>query len=229
MMATVGRTVEQTTEPAGSDEPLLPSDTYITLSGIDWRTFEGIADRTRGGRITYDGGELEIMSPSRRHEGFTGRMRDLVAILSAAMGIEEIGLGSTTWKSPLANKGSEADAAFYLDPSKFPIVAGLDDEGEEDITRFPPPDLMIEIDMRSPAKDRLAVYAAIGAVEVWEFNGKTVRIRRLGPDGTYADVDRSGWLRISSALIATAIRDAPLGDEARRRWMRAFVARHLGR
>ncbi len=51
---------------AGSTTQNLPEDNYITLWGIDWETFEGIANRTRGGRLTYDGGELQIKSPSIR-------------------------------------------------------------------------------------------------------------------------------------------------------------------
>ena len=47
-----------------TEETSVPSDTYITLSGVDWATFEGLSERTRGGRIVYDDGELEIMSPN---------------------------------------------------------------------------------------------------------------------------------------------------------------------
>ncbi len=30
-------------------------DTYVRLSGVSWKTFEGLSNRTRGGRLTYHG------------------------------------------------------------------------------------------------------------------------------------------------------------------------------
>ncbi len=209
--------------------PETSPDTYITMSGIGWETFEGIADRTRGGRVRYDDGELEIMSPSIQHEGFGDCLRDLVAALTEHLGIDEIGVGSTTWKSPGVKKGAEADAAFYLDPAKLPAVIELKARGEKEITKYPPPDLVIEIeiDMRRPDGSRPGVFAAVGAVELWEFNGRTARIRRLGPNRSYVDADHSGWLKVTPALIERAVREAPPLGTVRRRWLRTFVADHL--
>jgi Uma2 family endonuclease len=204
-------------------------DTYITLSGIDWATFEGIADRTRGGRITYHNGELEIMSPSIRHEDFGDCLRELVSVLIEFLGIEYIPVGSTTWKTRKKNAGKEADSSFYFEPAKLPAVVALKTRGEKDITKYPAPDLVIEIDMRPPSKDRLAIIAKIGAVELWEFDGKAARIRRLGPKQSYVDVDRFGWVKITASQIVTVIRDAPPYGGQRRPWMRNFVAKHVGR
>jgi Uma2 family endonuclease len=206
-----------------------PQDTYIVLSGIDWKTFERIADRTRGGRISYDDGELEIMSPSIHHEDYGSHLRIFVEVFCEALDIEALAVGSTTWKAPGPNKGIEADAAFYLDPAKLPAVVALKTRGEKDITRYPAPDLVIEIDMRRPDQDRLGIYAAIGAVEVWEFDGETIRIRRLGPDGSYADGDRSGWFPVSAGEIGAVLLEGTQGVLARRKSMRAFVAELLAR
>jgi len=215
-------------------EALQPSDrvpapdVYITLSGIDWETFDGIANRTRGGRVRYSDGELEIISPSLRHEDFGDRLRDLVAAFCGAMGIEAMALGSTTWKAPSALKGVEADAAFYLDSGKVAASSAGLDAAEEDVTKLPAPDLVIEIDMRRPDADRSAVYAAVGAVEIWEFDGAAIRIRRLRPNGSYVEVLRSGWFPVTAQEIATAIADAPRSNTARRRFLRAFTTRMNG-
>ena len=194
------------------------ADTYIRMSGVSWQAFEGLAERTRGGRLVYDGGELEIMSPSFHHEDYAVRLADLVIALGEAMGGDPVVLGSTTWKATEARKGVEADSAFYLDPAKLTDV-------EAKVTPLPAPDLVIEVDLRRPDADRSAIYAAIGAVEVWEFNGETVRIRRLTSHGAYADVDRSGWFPIGPAEVMDAVERFSQGAMARRRAMREFAAR----
>ncbi len=201
------------------------ADTYIRMSGVSWEAFEGLADRTRGGRLAYDDGELEIMSPSFYHEDFGGSLKDLVVALGEATGIGVIELGSTTWKAPRAKKGVEADSAFYLDPAKLAAAEGPMEAGEKDITKFPAPDLVIEVDLRSPDADRSAIYAAIGAVEVWEFDGESARIRRLLPTGAYADAYRSGWFPIGPAEILDAVGRSPREAASRRRAMREFAVR----
>ncbi len=197
------------------------------MSGVSWETFEGLADRTRGGRLSFDDGELEIMSPSFHHEDYAERLADLVAALGEAMGGDPIALGLTTWKAPGARKGAEADSAFYLDPVKLRATEALVASREEDITKFPAPDLVIEVDLRRPDADWSAIYAAIGAIEVWEFDGKTVRIRRLGENRAYADARRSGWFPVGPAEILEAIERSPRGMTARRRAMREFATNLL--
>jgi Uma2 family endonuclease len=203
---------------------LVRADVYITMSGISWETFEGIADRSRGGRVRYDNGELTIMSPSYFHEDYLACLRDLVAAVCEGMGLEATEAGSTTWKNKPGMKGVEADASFWFDVAKRESVEALRDAGVKDIARYPSPDLAIEIDLRSAEPDRLGVYAAVGAVEVWEFDGLAVVVRRLGPGGQYAEADRSIWLPISAGEITRAIAEAPRGNVSRRKWMREFAA-----
>lgn len=209
----------------------LPPDTYITMSGIDWATFEGIANRSRGGRVCYSDGELEIMSPSFYHEDFGRRLGDLVIAFCDALDIGVIETGSTTWKNSVFEKGVEPDASFYLDDAKIESFRRLTKAEERDSSRFPSPDLAIEIDIRRPSKERSEVYAAIGVIEVWEFNGEKIRIRRLGPKGSYKTVNRSGWFPISALDIqGLLLSEAPAdAAPARRRSMRAFVDRILKR
>jgi len=202
--------------PEQVEEEVL-GDTYVQLSGVSWKTFEGLSNRSRGGRLTYDSGELEIMSPSIYHEDYGGRLRDLVSIAAEILGIKVLSVGSTTWKAPVKKKGIEADAAFYLDPVKVAAGLALMERGDRDITRFPTPDLAIEIEMRRPGRNRRRIYAAVGAVEVWSFNGKRLVIERIQEDGRYEGRDSSGWFPISAEAIRQAILDRTPMDEAARR------------
>jgi Uma2 family endonuclease len=205
------------------------SDTYVTLSGIDWAGFEAIARRTRGGRITYDKGELEIMSPGRRHENHRHALAELVLILCRSLGMDLIAQGSTTLHAgDEQGRGIEPDEAFVFDPAKLALVEALHEAGEEDMSRYPSPDLVIEIDMRRPARDRLAVYETIRAVEVWEFDGKAVRILVRNPGGGYTVSERSVHFPVTAdqlgRLMAAGL---PVRFEARQRVLQAFVAKLL--
>ena len=54
--------------------PAIPtmSESRILLRGIRWETYERLLDEAGDQpiRLTYDRGDLEIMTPSRRHEAW---------------------------------------------------------------------------------------------------------------------------------------------------------------
>src|SRR4051794_16521311 len=84
----------------------------LLLSGIDWRTYTRLlhifAERP-GIRLTYDRGQLEIMSPRLEHDKdgrFLGR---LVIALTEELGLPVCGGGSTTLRRRLRRRGIEAD------------------------------------------------------------------------------------------------------------------------
>jgi hypothetical protein len=41
------------------------------------------------------------------------------------------------------------------------------------------------------ALNRLAIFAVLGVPEVWLYDGRSLRVRLLGPDGRYTDNPRS--------------------------------------
>lgn len=43
----------------------------------------------------------------------------------------------------------------------------------------PPADLVIEVDITSSSKNRLEVYAALGVLEVWRYDGNSLTIYQL--------------------------------------------------
>nr|WP_277882025.1 Uma2 family endonuclease [Leptolyngbya sp. FACHB-541] len=59
-----------------------------------------------------------------------------------------------------------------------------------DLDKDPAPDLVVEIDVTSSSSDRLQVYADLGVVEVWIYNGEFLVIKQLQSD-TYINSQTS--------------------------------------
>jgi Uma2 family endonuclease len=55
----------------------------------------------------------------------------------------------------------------------------------------PPPDLVIEIDVTSPSRDRMGIYAAMEVPEVWVWREDRLQFWRLTGPGEYVKVDES--------------------------------------
>jgi Uma2 family endonuclease len=67
-----------------------------------------------GLRMTYYKGTLELMTPLPEHERYSWTLGRLVAALSEELGMEIVGLKSTTWRSKPKTVGKEADECFYI-------------------------------------------------------------------------------------------------------------------
>jgi Uma2 family endonuclease len=78
-----------------------PAEQRVVLHNIGWNTYERLlADHENNSapRLTYDRGELEIMSPSPEHEKFNRRIAQLVLAVAEELNIEAEDLGSTTFR-----------------------------------------------------------------------------------------------------------------------------------
>jgi Uma2 family endonuclease len=68
------------TDETSAPHTALPGDEHVLLRDISWATYEALLQEIEGNRrlyLTYDRGNLEIMSPSHKHEyskRFIGRM-----------------------------------------------------------------------------------------------------------------------------------------------------------
>jgi Uma2 family endonuclease len=151
-----------------------PAEQRVVLHNIGWNTYERLlADHENNSapRLTYDRGELEIMSPSPEHEKFNRRIAQLVLAVAEELGIEAEDLGSTTFRREDLERGFEPDSCFYIQNEEQ--VRGKD---RIDPTVDPPPDLVIEIDITSPFFSKLPIYAQIGVPEVWRYDGERMTI-----------------------------------------------------
>jgi Uma2 family endonuclease len=174
------------TEP--KTRTLEPVQRFV-LRDVGWDGYEAmlkiVGDR-RSVRLTYDRGDLELMSPSSVHDCFKSRLARLIETLTLELNLPCEALGSTTWRRHPRDRGLEADECYYL--ANSPRVIG---KKTIDLDVDPPPDLAIEIEISRSALDRMGIYAALGVPEVWRFDGETLRIEQLQADRTYAEVEAS--------------------------------------
>jgi Uma2 family endonuclease len=204
----------------------------VVIRGVDWDGYEALLRLVGDGhvRITYDGEDAELMSPSYDHEDFKKMIARLIETLTLELNIPCQAAGSTTRRKRLKAKGLEPDECYYISNSER--VAGR----RIDLTVDPPPDLAVEIEISRSALDRMAIYAALGVPEVWRYDGRTLRVERLRPDGTYAEVPAS--VELPSFPPGEVVRWLEKGrGQGQTAWLREFrewvraelLPRHEGR
>jgi Uma2 family endonuclease len=162
----------------------------LLLHAVDWPTYEKLLDAVgqRPLRLTYDRGNLEIMAPSWNQEWWKHRIGFAITLLSAEVNVEVQGGGSTTFRREDLQKSLEPDECLYVG-AHASQMSGPD--REIDLSRDPPPDLVIEIDITRSSLDREGIYAALGVPALWRFDGESLQASRLGPDRTYVPCARS--------------------------------------
>jgi Uma2 family endonuclease len=177
-----------------------PAEQRVVLHNIGWDTYERLlADHENNSapRLTYDRGELEIMSPSPEHERFNRRIAQLVLAVTEELDMEAEDLGSTTFRREDLERGFEPDSCFYIQNEEQ-----VHCKDRIDLAVDPPPDLVIEIDITSPSFSKLPIYAQIGVPEVWRYDGERMTILVLeGSD--YAETTESIALSpVTSAVLS---------------------------
>ena len=172
-------------EPVAILEPV--GEKRSVLRGLSWEAYVQLIDelpQSRGSRLTYDNGILEITVPLEIHE-FSGRLIErFITTLVELMGLRIKTMGSTTMKYPKLRKGAEPGNAYYI--QNQPLVKGRD----VDFSQDPPPDLVVEIDITHTDIEKNAFYSSLGVLEFWRFDGKVWRIYQLC-DRVYGEVEAS--------------------------------------
>jgi len=183
-------------EPQSTLRPV--GEQRVVLRGLDWGSYLQILDalpESRGSRLTYDDGVLEITVPLEDHE-FAGRLIErFILTLVELMGLPIKTMGSTTMTDPYLHKGAEPDNAYYI--QNQPLVKGRNVVFGQD----PPPDLVVEVDITHTDIAKNQFYASLGITEFWRFNGEVWRIYVLREEGyremeespTFPDVSKE-WL-----------------------------------
>jgi Uma2 family endonuclease len=174
-------------------QPIQPAQRLL-LHDVPWRTYEVLLEEfgDRPLRMTYDRGELEIMSPSDLHEFSKHILRRLLEAYMEEREIRFRGAGSGTMRRQMLQRGLEADEGYYI--IREPEVRG---RRSLDLTVDPLPDLVIEIDVTVRSIARLPIYAALGVLEVWRYSDGTLTIHRLDESAeppAYQEQDESTTL-----------------------------------
>lgn len=174
----------------GSPRTSAPDEPRFLLRGVGRQAYDALAEALeRAGshvRLTYDRGDLELMSPSPEHEWYRQRFHTLVELTAEVYGIPIDSLGSTTFRSEDLDRGLEPDECYYT--ANWRRVAG---KKRLNLSVDPVPDPVVEVDITSSSLDRRNIYAALGVPEIWRFDGEALRFHVLQPDRSYVEVDRS--------------------------------------
>src|SRR5258708_2409921 len=88
----------------------------FVLRGVDWNVYEGIlsALRDHRTRITFDGRNLELMSPLPIHEFYTRMFDRLLVTLAFEVGLSMRNGGSMTFRREDVERGLEPDSCFWI-------------------------------------------------------------------------------------------------------------------
>ena len=200
-------------------------DTFL-LRGMSWAFYEHLLAELgdRPIRVTYDRGDLELMSPSYRHERGGCLLGGFVEIVLEEIDRSGIRAKSTTLRRADLQQGLEPDDCFWIEN-----VESVIDREEIDLNVDPPPDLVIEMDVTRRSLNRLGIYAALRVPEVWRHAKNAVHVYRLNDRGEYDVLDYSPTFPfLPIAKLAEFIASRRKQDDIRlrrefRAWLRAEV------
>ena len=167
---------------------ILQAEQRVLLQNISWQFFESLlvelGDK-RSSRLSYDKGNLEIMTPLWEHENPNRTIDRLINTLTEELNLD-IGLGgSVTLKRPEKKAGKEPDSCYYIQNEAR--VRGIT---KLDLTQTPPPDLAVEINITSSSLNQFDIYADIGVAELWRYDGEKIKFYQL-QNAEYIECDRS--------------------------------------
>jgi len=160
----------------------------LRLSQVPWADYvaycDGLGERPI--RVTYDRGEMEVMTMSSRHENRKTLLRRFVEALTEEMSIDIAGYGSMTHRREDLERALEGDECYWI-AHESAVRGKIDLDLEND----PPPDLFLEIEISRSLLDRMAILAAMGVPEVWRWDGETLRVCLLTQEVGYRESDHS--------------------------------------
>ena len=164
----------------------------LVLNSIDWNQYETLLQafpEQAGLRITYLDGRLTLVSPTRRHDRFEKVLARLFETIAEGAGIEIEVAGHATYRQQTKGAGVEGDQAYYVGENAKRIGGSAN----IDLSRQPPPDLVIEVEATHKADDSVAAWGRLGVPEVWRLNieRQTLSFGKRRDDGSYENIVRS--------------------------------------
>ena len=203
---------------------LAPAESRVLLHNVSWETYESLLtdlEDCSAPRLTYDRGELEIMSPEAKHGAINEAVKVLVSVLCEEWKLDVHALGSTTYKRKIFKRGFEPDSCFY-----FRNAAHVRGKDRLDLAVDPPPELVVEIEITNSAIKKFPLFAKLGVPEVWRYEGQQVAIHLLKGEA-YFQQAHSGILprltgeAITRFLDKSRTLDRPTWLRQVRKWARA--------
>ncbi len=204
-----------------------PAEQRLRLSNVSWDDFVRITDGLgpRHLRMTYDRGELELMTVSFEHENRKKRCARLIEALTEEMDIDIVSCGSMTFRREDVERGLEGDECYWI-ANEAAVRGRMDIDPETD----PPPDLALEVDISRSSLNRMSIYAALRVPEVWRWDGRHLRIFLLTPNGTYEQTDKSkAFPFLPLAEFVTFLKRTDLSETQLVRSFRNWVGMQIDR
>jgi len=218
-MSTITAAPRPAARKSSTSAPVTPADSgerRIAIRGLSWDLYDQLSNAV-GERqhvyLAYDGKDLEIMTKGRLHEVYRERLGKLVAVVTATLAIRRTTLSETTWKRPEIARGLEADQCYYFTEEKIAADAAARARKSNDIADYPNPDLAVEVDLSESQIDRPAIYAALRVAEIWRFDGESVVIEHLGPQGNYVPAESSRFMPLKPADVLRWLLEEESSDE----------------
>jgi Uma2 family endonuclease len=204
---------------------LIQSPDRVVLKNISWQTYQSLIidfEREPAMRLTYDLGTLEIRMPLAPHETYKKILGRLIETATEELNLEIRSLGSLTCSREDLAKGLEPDQCYYIQNEE--IVRGI---AQIDLTKLPPPDLAVEIDVTSSSLDRFSIYADLQVPEIWRYDGQLLAIYGLAGN-EYIMLDRSVAIPLlkTADILRFLSLSASIGEnnlvKQFRQWLRTF-------
>ena len=174
--------------PNGRFGSVVSSGGSVVLHGISWKMYRKLRNMPENHniRMTYDRGELEIMSPSRAHEGIATLLGTLIDIWTMELEIPFVSCRTMTIRRAVFERGFEPDNCYYVqhEPQMW-------NKKKINFKTDPPPDLAIEVEVTRKLLNKTEIYAAFRVPELWCWSGNTLKVLELSKDGEYVPRDTS--------------------------------------
>jgi Uma2 family endonuclease len=158
-------------------KPPTPEQHFIH-SAITWeefKTLQGVL-APQGVRVSYFGGEVELLTVSDLHGLISGNLGYLLEMYLLEHLVRFIGLEDFSIELP-TTASAQADKAYCFNERKSI------------------PDLAVEVVITGERETKLKRYAALHVLEVWFWIDNTIRVYRLNEaTGEYIQISHSIWL-----------------------------------
>ena len=157
-------------------------DQHVVLHGMSWPAFEAmlaLRGDTSGVRMYYLDGEIELVSPTKIHEGRKTTLARLLETWALETGVDLNGFGSWTLKREIKEAGAEPDECYIIGPADSKDT----------------PDVVIEVEWsRITGLPKHEIYRRLGVPELWTLKADgRLLIRRLEGD-RWIEQDKSSIL-----------------------------------
>jgi Uma2 family endonuclease len=184
-------------------------DHPVRLLGVSWQDYERL-EAIRGDssvpRLTYLGGTLEIMRPSKDHERIKYLIGRLLEVRCLDRGIDLMGYGSWTLKDEPQEVGAEPDECYVFD-----------DRPRDR------PQLAIEVQWTDRRLDKLEVYRRLQVEEIWYWRKNKIEVFVLTSSG-YQQQARSKFLPDLELELLVSFLDRKSLNQAVRDFRAALAA-----